>query len=168
MRRVITDADRQAVADLAASGQGRNAIATATGLAPATVSKIAQSLGLGFARARTAAAAAAKQVDNRARRAALESALLDDAERLRGQLFAPCTVYGFGGMEYSFASAVLDRPDARSQRDIMSAVGVAVSSSLRIAAVDSAPDADAARSMLGALMTGLQAAHATLAGGDES
>lgn len=66
------------------------------------VSKIAKELGLSFNREATAAATEAKVIDAKARRAQLMHDLLDDAERLRQQLFALATLHSFGGKDHTY------------------------------------------------------------------
>lgn len=158
MPRRVTSADRGAVRRLHAAGKGRNEIAREIGRSVATVTKLATELGLTFDRAATADATAARQADARARRTALALALLDDAEQLRAQLFAPCTVHAFGGRDNTYNEAHLDRPPHRDQRDIVHAVHTAVAASLRLDERDADAGAEGARSMLGDLAAKLGAA----------
>ncbi len=147
----ITDADRARFAELHSRGLGRNDIARELQRSPSTVTKLARAAGVTFDRTATAAATAAKQLDNRARRAALESGLLDDAEYLRGKLRKPYTVWAFGGIANEFNTAELDEPDAKATRELMSAVAQAVTSSVALAKVDQDAGVDHARSVLGQL-----------------
>lgn len=161
-RRLLTEDDARQVAALHAQGFSRNAIAERTGLSPASVSKLAHGAGLEFDRTRVAAATAAKTVDNRARRAELETGLLDDAARLRAQLFAPMTAFAFGGKDNDYNEHEIPQPDARSQKDIMAAVGTAITASAKLAELNTAVGEETGRSMLGALAEGLQRAYAAL------
>lgn len=154
----ITDADRERVRELHAEGLARNAIAAKMGRSQAAVSKIAKALGLDFDRSRTAAATEAKVLDARARRAQLMHDLLDDANRLRRQLWEPTTIYSFGGKDNTYNSKPVDRPPFKDQRDIMGAASLAITASLRLDEHDTA-GAEGAKSMLGALATGLQVAY---------
>jgi hypothetical protein len=134
--RPITDEDYEAVRDLHAQGLGRNAIARQIHRSGRTVSKLAEEMGLTFDREATKTATAARVVDGKARRAALALALLEDAERLRQQLFAPCMMRNFGGKDNTYAEQPIDQPDFRNQRDIMSAIGIAVDRAVRLDAYD--------------------------------
>lgn len=128
----VTDEDRQRVAELHAEGLNRNAIAREIGRSGSTVSKIAVELGLSFDRTAVKAATEARVADAKARRAALMNELLDDAEKLRQQLFAPTTIHSFGGKDHTYNSRSVDQPLFKDQRDIVQAVNTAISASLRL------------------------------------
>lgn len=154
MARPITAADRRKVRELHAAGKSRNEIARTLKRSPSTVSKIAANLDppLSFDRAeQVEAATRVRTADLAARRAALALGLQDDAERLRAQLFAPCTVGEFAGREGEWHTADLDRPRFGDQRAIIASVQTAVGTSLRLAPAEGGDDAGQVRSMLGAL-----------------
>src|SRR5690606_18819922 len=154
--RPVTEHDYQQVKALHAKGLGRNEIARQLGRSGKTVSLIAAELGLSFERQAPLAAVEARKADARARRAALALALLEDAERMRQQLFAPALVYNFGGRDNTFEQATIPEPDFRGKRDLMNAIGIAVERSIRLDEYDrDAQGVEAAKSMLGALATGL-------------
>ncbi|MFG2059678.1 helix-turn-helix domain-containing protein [Micromonospora sp. NPDC048930] len=157
--RPVTQADHDRVRELHDQGLSRNAIAEELGRSGRTISRIADKLGLDFDRARTRAATEAKKDDARAKRAALAVRLLDDAERLREQLFQPALVYNFGGKENTFEQATIPEPSFRDKRDLMNAIGIAIDKSVRLDEYDADPGIDAAKSMLGALAKGLGAAY---------
>lgn len=161
MARPITDQDREQVRTLHAQDKSRNEIARIIKRSPSTVSKIAASFDppLEFNRAaEVAVATEVRRADLAARRSALALALQDDAEQLRAQLFAPCTVGEFAGREGDWHTANLDRPRFGDQRQIIGAVQTAVSTSLRLAPAEGGEGAEQVRSMLGALGEALQAA----------
>lgn len=135
--RPITDEDRRRVRSLHAAGRNRNQIAKELGRSGSTVSKIAAELGLSFNREATAAATEAKVIDAKARRAQLMHDLLDDAERLRAQLFSETTIHSFGGKENTYNSKKVPRPLFSDQRNIVQAVSTAISASLRLDVHDS-------------------------------
>ncbi len=157
--RPVTDEDRRLVAELHAQGLSRNAIARQIGRSGRTVTKIADELGLDFERARTRVATEARKDDARARRAALAVRLLDDAERMRQQLWEACTVYNFGGKDNTFEQALINEPSFADKHKIMSSVGIAIDRAVRLDEYDADPGIDAAKSMLGALARGLGAAY---------
>lgn len=140
-RREVTDADHQAVRELHAQGLGRNEIARRLGRSGQTVSKIAASLGLDFDREAARVATEARVIDARARRAELAFKLLDDAERMRQQLFARATVYNFGGRDNTFEQAEISQPSFRDKQSIMAAIGIAVEKSVRLDEYDNASGA---------------------------
>lgn len=161
MARPITDHDREQVRTLHAAGISRNEIARTLKRSPSTVSKIARELGLTFDRAaEVAVATEVRRADLAARRADLALALQDDAEKLRAQLFAPCTVGEFAGRDGDWHETHLDRPRFTDQRQIIGAVQTAVSTSLRLAPAEGGENAEQVRSMLGALGEALQQAAA--------
>jgi len=163
MARPITDHDREQVRTLHAAGKSRNEIARMLRRSPSTVSKIAASFDppLSFDRAaEVATATQVRQADLAARRATLALALQADAEQLRAQLWAPCTVGEFAGRDGDWHTADLDRPRFADQRQIIGAVQTAVSTSLRLAPAEGGEGAEQVRSMLGALGEALQQAAA--------
>ena len=60
------------------------------------------------------------------RKSQLAQGLLDDAERLREQLFAPITVYKFGGNKNEFATAEVDEPSPSDKVKLMTSLAIAV------------------------------------------
>lgn len=158
----VTDDERARVSTLHAQGLSRNDIARELDRSGRTISRIANELGLRFDREATRAATAAKKADAAERRTALALALLGDAEQLRETLWAPTTVYAFGGRDNVFASEVLDQPDAATRLKILQATGVAVDRSLRLTEFDRDTSAEDAKSMLAALATGLGTAYRQL------
>lgn len=153
----ITEADRAKFAELHSRGLGRNAIAAELGRSPSTVTKLARAAGVTFDRAATAAATAAKQADNRALRAELERGLLLDAQRMRAALFAPVTVYAFGGKDNDYNEHELAELDVKGKRELTAALGQCITSSLALAKVDQDAGVDHARSVLGQLGDALRA-----------
>ncbi|WND36934.1 helix-turn-helix domain-containing protein [Streptomyces sp. BB1-1-1] len=163
MARPITDHDREQVRTLHAQGKSRNAIARTLRRSPSTVSKIAAAFDppLEFDRAaEVAVATEVRRADLAARRAALALGLQDDAEQLRAQLFAPCTVGEFAGRDGEWHETHLERPRFGDQRQIIGSVQTAVSTSLRLAPAEGGENAEQVRSMLGALGEALQQAAA--------
>lgn len=161
MARPITDEDREQVRTLHAQGKPRNEIARIIKRSPSTVTKIARELDLTFDRAaEVSVATEVRRADLAARRAALALALQTDAERMRAQLFAPCTIGEFAGRDGDWHTANLDRPRFTDQRQIIGAVQTAVSTSLRLAPAEGGEGAEQVRSMLGALGEALQQAAA--------
>jgi hypothetical protein len=129
----FTDPERDQVARLHATGMGRNEISRQTGIHQRRVSAIAESLGLTFVRSpHVAAAAQAKVIDAKARRAALALRLLEDAERMRQQLFAPTVTFNIGGKDNVYTEHPIPQPTFRDQQSIMAAVGLAIDRAVKL------------------------------------
>lgn len=154
----ITDDDRAAVKRLHGEGRPRNVIAREIGRSGSTVSKIATELGLSFDRAETTAVAtAARSADLASRRVHLAEKLHDDAERLREQLWAPCITGAFGGKDNVWSQVSLPQPLFADQRQILSAVGIAVDRSLKLVPPRDEQGTTDAVSMLDQLAAGIRA-----------
>jgi hypothetical protein len=133
----LTDEDRDRIAELHAQGLSRNAIAEQLGRSAGVVSKICKQLGLSFDRSATKAAVEAAVVDAKAKRAQLANDLLDDAAKIRAQLWERCRVYSFGGRDNAYNETWHERPDFAAQLKIVQTVGVALDKVLRIEQHDS-------------------------------
>lgn len=161
--RPITEDDRRQVRDLHAAGASRNAIAEAIGRSGATVSKIADELGLSFDRSAVKAATEAKVADARARRAALMLDLLGDAQRLRTQLWVETEYIDHGGRDFTSAKWTQPEPTAADKLKLMQAASTAANTSMKLEEHDTGSGGvEGAKSMLGALAAGLQAAYEQL------
>lgn len=132
----LTDDDRERIRQLHADGLSRNAIAAELGRSAGVVTKVCKQLGLSFDRAATKAAVEAAQVDAKAKRTQLANDLLDDAAKIREQLWQPALVYSFGGKDNTYAQMWHDKPDFASQLKIVQAAKAALDGSLRIEAHD--------------------------------
>lgn len=150
------------LATIKAGGTCRG-IARQHGVSPSTVRSIAHDAGLtnAFERTQTAAATRAKQADNRARRVDLSTLLLDDAHRLRAQLWQPCTIGAFGGRNNVWTDTELPEPTFGDKRAILASVNSAVRNHLDLERVDADGGADELGSLLGSLFDNLQARHGT-------
>lgn len=154
MARPITEKDRTAVRRLHAQGSTRNDIARKINRSPSTVSKIAAACDppLTFDRgSEVVAATEARRIDLAARRTELAAALHQDAERLRAQLWEPCTIGAFGGKDNVWSETRLERPTFGDQRAILAATGTAIEKSLKLSPSEGGEGAEQVRSMLGAL-----------------
>ncbi|GIJ10743.1 helix-turn-helix domain-containing protein [Micromonospora andamanensis] len=152
--------DHELVRELHAQHLSRNEIARRIGRSGRTVSRIADHLGLTFERGDLVKAATeARKIDARAKRAALANALLDDAERMRRQLWQPADYVDHGGKEFIRVDWTTPEPTFADKTKIMQAVGIAVDRAVKLDEYDADPGIDAAKSMLGALARGLGAAY---------
>ena len=127
--------------ELHAAGTSMHGIAQEMGWSKPTISKKAKALGLDWDRTQTAKATEALVVDARGRRAKLQLALLEDAEKLRQQAWKPTVVFNFGGKDNTYEQRTIDEPTFADKLKIMQAVGIAVDRSLKLDLHDSAAGA---------------------------
>lgn len=135
-----TGADTRTLKALHSEGLSLGKIAKQMGRSRSTINDRAKRNGLGFDRTRTKAAAEARRIDAAALRAELKVKLLEDAERLRGQLFTRTKVFNFGGKDNTYREHVLEQPPADMQRATMAAIGIAVSKSIDLEKIDQKQD----------------------------
>lgn len=135
-RRDWTDAEDTQLRTLAAAGQSIRKMADAVDRHPSSVKRRLDRLGIHGDRTQTAAATQAKVIDAKARRAALELELLEDAEELRRRMFAPTKVYNFGGKDNTYNEREVDEPPHADKLKLMQAATLAVDRSLKIATHD--------------------------------
>ena len=164
----ITPEVRERILDLARQGVTRNQIARQLGVGAATVSKICREGGVTFDRTATKAATAAAVADARSRRARLMLDLLDDAARLRGQLWLPHTYRDHGGRDFIEAKWTQEEPTPADKRHLMLAASTAIGSSLKLDLHDSDNGAGEAKSLIGALAEGLGVAYRQLTADDDT
>lgn len=147
--RPVTQADHDEVKRLHAQGMARNEIAKVIGRSGRTVSRIAVEHGLSFERSgATAAATEAKKVDAAAKRAQLQVDALDSAQKLLGQMFAPTTVFNFGGKENDYNERTHNEPPFRDKQSIAIAMQALATTALRLAEYDKAAGSEDEKSML--------------------
>lgn len=133
----ITNQEREHVLELHKQGWSRNKIAKKTGRGAGTITNIVKAAGGTFERSQQLKdAVKAKQVDNAARRAELQSGLLDDAIRMREQLFTPMTLHSFGGRDNTYNSQTVTKPPPKELRDIVGAISNAITAAVKLATVD--------------------------------
>lgn len=140
--------ERDRLRALHAAGLGRNDIARELDRSPATVSKYAGELGLTFDRTAVQVATEARKADARARRSELEVLLLEDARRLRAQLWQPHIYIDHGGKEFVRVEWEQPEPTPTDKLKLMQATGAAVDRSLRLAEHDSDQGVEQAKSLL--------------------
>lgn len=139
-RRWAAEQDQQ-LRDLHATGKSLHEIAREMGWGKATVSKHARRLELPWDRTNIQAATQARVADARERRANLQVGLLEDAERLRTQVWAPTMAFNFGGKDNTYNEHQLEQPTFADQLKIMQSVGIAIDRSLKLDLHDSAAGA---------------------------
>ena len=143
-----TDEESTRLTELHAAGKSLHFIAGELGRSKETVSRWASTLGVSFSREKTARAAEAVHVDNKARRALLESRLLTEAEKVIEQLWTPAIVYSFGGQFNEYAEHELDKPTFSDQKAIMQTASTAITASNKLHEMNAGQNTDHAKSML--------------------
>lgn len=139
-----TDALDQQLRDLAAQAASVRDMAADLGCSKSTIQRRLDKLGIhgGGDRTQTAAATQANAIDARARRSSLQLALLDDAARLREQLWQKALVFNFGGRDNTYEERTLDKPTFGDQLKIMQAAGAAIDRALKLDLHDSGAGAE--------------------------
>jgi hypothetical protein len=158
----------QHLRDLAAAGHSVRDMAAELDRHRSSVARRMRHLGIIVDRTATLAATTANVTDARSRRAALELALLEDAERLRRQLFAPTVVFNFGGKDNTYEERTLAQPPHADQLKIVQAAGAAIDRSIKIAVHDADGGIVDALSMLDGIANAITAAADTLPDQDAS
>ncbi|KZM34534.1 hypothetical protein [Oerskovia enterophila] len=152
-----TDDDQQ-LRDLAAAGRSVRDIADDLDRSKTAVGRRMQRLDVQVDRTRTLAATQANVTDAKSRRAALEIALLGDAERLRTQLWQPHRYWDWGGKDHEFDEMTADEPTPTDKLKLIQAAGVALDRSLKIAVHDADGGHTEAVSMLDGIAAAIAAA----------
>ena len=131
----VSDAELEQIRILHARGESCQSIAAAVGRNKSTITRQCRRLGLSFDRSQTKAATDAKQADSKARRAEVQSLLLDDFHRIRERAWQPYTmVVGTGeGAE----TVLLDLPPAEALRAFYVSIGACLDKHLAIERYDS-------------------------------
>ncbi|MER7070957.1 hypothetical protein [Terrabacter sp. NPDC000476] len=127
-----TDALDLQLRTLAANGRSVRDIAAEIGTTKSTIDRRLRHLGIVLDRSATEAATRANTTDAKSRRMRLHLALLDDAEKLRQQMWEPAVVFNFGGKDNTYEERTLDKPPFADQLKIMQATGIAIDRSLKL------------------------------------
>lgn len=138
------------IRELAEAGMGRNEIAREVGVSVGSVTAHAPTGA--FDRSATMAAVKARQADMAERRAQLAADLLEDAERMRKQLWEPTIVFNFGGKDNDYNEHLLDEQPTEGKRTLMQAVSTAVAAHVRLVDHDGDGGLDEAKSVLDGFM----------------
>lgn len=155
-----TDEESARLTELHGAGESLHFIAKDMQRSKDTVSRWAEKLGLSFSREKTAKAAEAVHVDNKARRALLESRLLTEAEKVIEQLWTPAIVYSFGGQFNEYAEHELDKPTFSDQKAIMQTASTAITASNKLHEMNAGSNADHSKAMLVKMQAALLELHA--------
>lgn len=138
-----------------AEGKSMTWIRKTTGINMNAIRVRSAYFGLKWDRSQLAAATQAKAIDNAHRLSILQGLLLDDAERLRAQMWEPQACIDHGGKDYNRVDWVQPEPTPQDKLRLMQAAAAAVDRSIRIAEHDSDKGAIPARNLLSALALSL-------------
>jgi len=144
----LTADEERELTRLHAEGLSMRKVAKEMDRSLSSVQRVSRRLGLTWDHSSTAAATAAKQIDNRARRAALETLLLENAEHLAQQVRLPHEYIDHGGKDFIEVRWVQDEPTPTDKLKLMQAVGIGIDRSIRIAEFDADAGTATVRSML--------------------
>lgn len=142
--------------------EGPSAVAKKLGILKGTVTKWAKAAGVETVSvATTRAGTEAASAYAKRRRAELATLLLEDAHRLRKQLWEPAIVHAFGGKDNTYEEHQLDEPTFVDKKNIISAVSTAVTSVTRLEDYDksAADTSSGAVSVIDKLMAGFASAY---------
>jgi lambda repressor-like predicted transcriptional regulator len=153
-RRIDTH-KHQRILELHKQGLGCKAIAREAGVSPSTVSKVCNEAGLTFDRTKTMVATKALVADAKHRRAVLADGFLDDAARLRGQMFSPVEYIDHGGKDYIEVRWHQDEPTPTDKLKLAQALDVLLRRHEALVAMDTDHGAGAAESVLDRLAEGI-------------
>lgn len=140
--------DNTTLAQFHAEGKSLSWIAKEMERSTRTISVYSKDLGLTWPNPTLIKATLAHVSEAKARRARLELGFLEDAERLRQQLFAPALLGNFGGRDNTWNETHLDQPVFADQLKITQAATISLAHSIRIAEHDSDAGLDTAIGML--------------------
>lgn len=157
-RNRIPDEIRVEVVRLARTGLPRNQVADKAGVSRVSVSRICAEHGISFDRSATAAATAAKVIDFKAKRQALSEKFLERANGLLDEMNAAFMAYSFGGRDNDYSERLQPSAPPGDKRSLMQAATYALNAHLAIEAKDGDKGIEGAKSMLGALAAGIEAA----------
>ena len=113
-------------------GKGRNAIALELDIGARQVSEACADMGLKFNTKITEAATRAREASAAERRSLLMEKQLEDAHRLRAQMWEPTILGQFGGRDNVWAEVKLDEPTFADKLRLQQAVNGAVNNVLRL------------------------------------
>jgi transposase-like protein len=122
----LSQAERERIAQALRAGGTVHAVAREFGRSKDTVSRIAAAFDIDLGRSAPKRATEARMADVRARLSELSIGLVEDAHRLRGQLFAPHTTFSFGGKDNVYTEHEIPEPTARDKQALMTSIGIAV------------------------------------------
>jgi len=141
---------------------GPTAVEKKLGIPKGTVTRWAKETGVETVSvSATRAGTEAASVYAKARRVELATLLLEDAHRLRKQLWEPTVAFAFGGKDNTYEEQQIPEPTFVDKKNILGAVGIAVDRVVKLEDYDKSPadSAAAAGSVVDKLMEGFTAIY---------
>jgi hypothetical protein len=139
---------------------GPTAVEKQLGIPKGTVTRWAKETGVETVSVSTTRAGTeAASVYAKARRVELSKLLLEDAHRLREQLWQPARLVSFGGKDNTLNETTLDEPLFVDKKNILGAVGIAVDRVVKLDALDSSDDTSMTDSVVDRLVDGFTAIY---------
>lgn len=159
---LLSDEKRLAICELADEGLSVRQIAARLGVAPSTVTRTAQRMGLAFDRGATEKATAARVADAKARRSMIALRLLELANAELDRLSRPYRAHAFiGGQVPGYYEHVLPQPDAAARLAIVRTAAVLIDKHTRLTDTDGDIDGhERARSLIGDIARALDVKYA--------
>lgn len=114
----ISDTERERIIAEFATGKSCNQIAKEFGRSNNTISRIARDAGHKFAQVNAERAREINRGYTAERRAKIRLSTVQVIEDRLGEFNAPTLVYNFGGKDNDYNEHTLDKPDARTMRDL--------------------------------------------------
>lgn len=143
-----TDEESTRLTELHSAGKSLSFIATDMSRSKETISRHSDRLGLSFDRGDTAKAAEAVHIDNKARRALLETRLLTEADKVIDQMWKSAIVFSFGGPLNEYAEHELKQPTFGDQKAIIQTASTALTAANKLHEMNAGQNTDHAKSML--------------------
>lgn len=139
---------------------GPTAVEKTLGIPKGTVTRWAKETGVETVSVeRTRAGTEAASVYAKARRVELSKLLLEDAHKLRAQLWEPARLVSFGGKDNTLNETMLDEPLFVDKKNILGAVGIAVDRVVKLDALDTSDDTSVTDSVVDRLVDGFTAIY---------
>lgn len=125
MGKKLTTQEREQIEAFLKEGKSTTEIAKLVERSPGSVQNVAKAAGHAYGKTnlQNAHARAAYCAEARER---IRAKLYQEAEQIIDDLRKPHLVYSFGGKENEFNSKLLDIPDAKARRDLLTSLGIAV------------------------------------------
>lgn len=163
-KRLSDDVRSAIVATIKQGGLSTRQIGKLHDVSDATVRRIAKDENItdAWSRDNTEKATRASVADNRAVRAITSRRFLDRANWFLDQMDEPYTVFAFGGKDNDYNEHLLNRPPIPELRSLMTAAATAFDKHLVADRHDSGARTESAKSLIGSIAAGLNAAYEQL------
>lgn len=156
-KRTWTDDDTATLRKHHDAGLSLTETAKRMGRSKSTVNQYARDNAMTWDRTRTAKATEAVIHDGRARRAALEQRLLDEAERSLDRMWTGLEVGAFAGQDGEYKHAYIDEPTPSDRKAIMHTATAAAAAAAKLAEQNAGTEVDVAKAALTKLKDALTA-----------